>query len=308
MLLFVSGRTDIPAFYSEWFFNRVKAGFLDVRNPFNNSAVSRYKLTPDLVDCLVFCTKNPAPMLSRLSEIQNFGKYVFVTITPYGRDIEPNVPEKSEVIKSFQELSKQLGKDCVCWRYDPILVNEKYSVAFHIKAFRQMCSELASYTDRCIISFIELFEKVKRNFPEAREVSEADQKFLAGAFSSIAREYGITVENCAGKTDLSAQGVIPASCVSKDVIQKATGKLLKDSGIQKIRENCLCLPMRDTGYYNSCPHLCRYCYANYDEALVSKTVRQHDPSSTFLIGGPEPGDKITISDQKSLRDFQTFLF
>lgn len=110
MLLFVSGRTDIPAFYSEWFFNRVKAGFLDVRNPFNNSAVSRYKLTPELVDCLVFCTKNPAPMLTRLSEIQNFGKYFFVTITPYGRDIEPNVPEKSEVIKSFQELSKQLGK------------------------------------------------------------------------------------------------------------------------------------------------------------------------------------------------------
>lgn len=308
MFLFASGRTDIPAFYSEWFVNRLKAGFVDVRNPYHNQQVTRYCLSPELVDCIIYCTKNPEPILKYIDEIKRFGTYFFVTITPYGTEIEPNVPDKNLVIENFCKLSAALGKEKVCWRYDPIFINEVYSAAFHIKAFRKMCESLSPYTSRCIISFIDLYEKTKKNFNGVQEVSEKDQRFLAGAFSSIAKDYGITIETCAEKIDLSSQGVLNGGCISKNIIEAATGINLKINTRSTLRQHCNCLPTRDLGYYNSCPHLCRYCYANYDENLVKSTYARHNPQSSFLIGESLPDDIIHIADQKSYRDPQQRLF
>ena len=310
MVLFASGRTDIPAFYAEWFMNRVRAGFVDVRNPYYGGQVTRYRLAPDVVDCIVFCTKNPAPLLPHLGELRaaGFGIYVFATITPYGADVEPNVPNKALVMDSFAELSAQLGKARVCWRYDPIFVSEDYPVSAHIRAFRAMAERLSPATDRCIISFIDLYEKTRRNFAGVAEVAEADQRFIAQAFGTIARETGIRVEACAEKLDLADYGIARGACISRAVVEQAAGiRLLPRTPRQSLRKHCACLPTHDIGAYNSCPHLCRYCYANYDAALVERNRKRHDPQSSFLLGGAQAGDQLHEAKRASLRDTQLLL-
>ncbi|MBQ4378377.1 MAG: DUF1848 domain-containing protein [Treponema sp.] len=311
MLIFASGRTDIPAFYSEWLLNRLSAGFVDVRNPYYGEQVTRYRLTKDVVDCLVFCTKNPVPLLKNLDKLKSYGipLYFFVTITPYEKDVEPNVPDKNFVMDAFCELSEKLGKERVCWRYDPVFVDEKYSVSFHIRKFREMCGKLKNFTNRCVISFIDLYQKTKKNFPAVKEVSENDQKFLAQAFSRIAFENGIEIESCAEKLDLSAYGVKAGCCVSKEIIEKAGDfRLISKTGRQNLRKHCACLPTRDIGAYNSCPHLCKYCYANYDARLVEKNYGLHNPDSNFLLGDSKEGDIIKPASQKTLVDKLLYLF
>lgn len=308
MILFASGRTDIPAFYSKWFANRVRAGFVDVRNPYYPQKVTRYRLDPKVVDCIVFCTKNPSPIIPYLDDFKRFGIYFFVTITPYEKDVEPNVPEKSKVIEAFAELSRKIGKERLCWRYDPVLVDSEYSVAFHIREFKKMCSALAPFTSRCIISFVDLYAKTKKNFPELKEVSENDQKFLAGSFARIADGYGIEIESCAEKLDMSVYGVKAGECVSKNLIERVTNSRLWCKEKQNLRKHCSCLPMRDIAYYNCCPHLCRYCYANYDENLVRKNFAQHNPESSFLIGEAKKDDILKIANQESFKDSQLYLF
>lgn len=308
MILFVSGRTDIPAFYSQWFMNRIKAGFVDVRNPYCKEKVTRYKLNPKLVDCLVFCTKNPGPMLSHIDSLKEFNKYFFVTITPYDKEIEPNVPEKQKIIEYFSELSTKIGKEKVCWRYDPIFLNSKYTISFHIRAFKEMCRKLSAYTDRCIISFIDLYSKTQRNFPDVKEVSKDDQIFLAGALSNVANQFNIKIETCAEELDLRPQGITPGSCVSKELIEKIIDKKLIDLKPQHLRQHCNCLPMRDIAAYNCCPHLCKYCYANYNESAVKKNFAKHNPDSSFLIGDSSESDILTIAHQESYIDPQLLLF
>ncbi|WP_407428550.1 DUF1848 domain-containing protein [Treponema sp.] len=309
MLLFASGRTDIPAFYSQWFMNRIRAGFVDVRNPYYKEQVTRYKLNREVVDCIVFCTKNPAPMIPYLEELKStgLGLYFFVTITPYEKDVEPNVPDKENVMDCFINLSKNLGKDRVCWRYDPVFIDEKYSVSYHIKSFRTMAEKLNGFTDRCIISFIDLYAKTKKNFPGIKEVSESDQKFLAQSFSRIAFGNGIKIESCAEKIDLTACGVEAGACVNRNIIEKAAGiHLIQKTGKQNLRKHCECLPMHDIGAYNSCPHLCKYCYANYDARLVEKNSALHNPDSNFLLGETNENDTVHDAKQKSLKDEQLF--
>ena len=308
MILFASGRTDIPAFYSKWFSNRIKEGFVNVRNPYFPQKVTRYELDPHVVDCIVFCTKNPRPMIEYLDDLKEFGIYFFVTITPYEKDIEPNVPEKSIVMDDFIELSGRLGKNRICWRYDPILVTEKYSPAFHIREFRKMCEKLSPFTDRCIISFVDLYSKTKRNFPELKEVSEQDQLFIAQTFSAIASRLNMRVESCAEKIDLSGCGVEKGGCVTKEIIESATGIHLLEKRPQHLRKYCDCLPMRDIAHYNCCPHLCRYCYANYDAKSVEKNFALHDDESPFLIGNSLPDDEVTVAKMESFRDMQLRLF
>ena len=127
MIINTGQRTDIPAFYSEWFSNRLKAGFVLVRNPYNPHSVTRYRLSPDVVDLIGFCTKNPAPMFRYMDLLQPYGQYWFVTITPYGKEIEPHVPNKLEVLDHFRHLSEIVGTDRIGWRYDPILISDSQS-------------------------------------------------------------------------------------------------------------------------------------------------------------------------------------
>ena len=132
MVLQTGMRTDVPVFYSEWFANRLKEGYVYTRNPYNPSHVTKYLINPDVVDLIGFCTKNPAPMFQYMNLLKTYGQYWFVTITPYGKEIEPNVPEKEKVMDDFIKLSDMVGADACGWRYDPIFVSETYTVDRHI--------------------------------------------------------------------------------------------------------------------------------------------------------------------------------
>lgn len=305
MILQTGMRTDIPAFYSRWFLKRLREGFVLVRNPYDPQSVTRYRLDPAVVDLIGFCSKNPAPMLPHLEALRDYGQYWFVTITPYGRDIEPHVPDKEQVLETFKRLSDAVGPDSMGWRYDPILINDQYPVERHLRDFEHMAKTLSGYTESCVISFLDLYEKVKRNFPEAREVQKNDRITLGRAFAEIGRRYGMTIRACAEGTELAPYGVNCDGCMTVEIYEKALGCSLKVPRRKNQRGGqCACLLGTDIGAYDSCGHLCRYCYANSNRDLVLRNLRCHDPDSPFLLGGPLPGDRIHEALQESWRDDQ----
>ena len=226
MIINTGQRTDIPAFYSEWFANRLKKGFVCVRNPYNLNQVSRYRLDPSVVDVIGFCTKNPAPMFPYMGLLKNYGQCWFVTITPYGRDIEPNVPDKHKLLEDFQKVSKTVGIKSVGWRYDPIFISEKYTSDYHLHAFEQIASTLDGYTKTVVISFIDLYPKVRKNFPEAQEVTKEMRLLLGRRMIEIAAAHGMTVKPCAEGDELAAFGADCGGCMRISDYEKAIGKQL----------------------------------------------------------------------------------
>ena len=304
MIIQTGLRTDIPAFYAQWFLNRLREGYVLVRNPYHPSRVTRYELSPQVVDLIGFCTKDPTPMLPHLDVLRPYGQYWFVTITPYGRDIEPNVPPKETVLEAFRTLSRQVGVDSVGWRYDPILISRTYSLEHHVAEFEAMAKALSGYTKTCVISFIDLYQKVRRNFPEAREVERLEQIHLAKAFVEIGRTYGMTVKACAEREELSAYGVDCSGCMTIETYEKALHGTLRAPKTKPGRSGCSCYLSCDIGQYDTCGHLCRYCYANSSPETVRRNRARHDPASPFLIGGPEPGDQIHMAVQERWLDPQ----
>lgn len=300
MILNTGNRTDIPAYYSKWFYNRIREGYVLTRNPYNPNQVMRYHLHPDVVDCISFCTKNPEPMLDGMGQIADFKQMWHVTITPYGKDIEPGVPDKERVMESFKRLSGIVGMNSISWRYDPIFITDTYSLDFHIQTFEQMAKNLSGYTDNCVISFIDLYAKTKRNFPGVREVSAKDRTTLAKEFVKIGEQYGIEIRSCCEGTELAEYGVNVSGCMTKPVIERAIGTSLDMAKLQKpAREGCDCLLGNDIGMYNTCGHGCLYCYANYDKKTVEQNMRQHDPKSPILIGNVTADEEIREAKQVS---------
>lgn len=310
MIIHTGNRTDIPAFYSQWFVNRLKAGFVLVRNPYNPQSVTKFILAPDVVDLIAFCTKNPAPMLSRMDVLKDFGQYWFVTITPYGKDIEPNVPEKRYIIEDFKRLSKIVGINAVGWRYDPIFVDENHPVEWHIETFEKMAQSLAGYTKTCVISFIDIYKKVERNFPAAKEVCAADRLKIGREFIKIAGRYGMVIKPCAEGTELAAYGADCSGCMTAPTFETALNARLlvpKGSGTQR-KGACACILGSDIGAYDTCGHLCKYCYANTNAALVKENMKKHNSDSPFLLGDLLPGDVVHGAEQFSWIDKQQLLF
>lgn len=307
MIINTGQRTDIPAFYSEWFANRLKEGFVCVRNPYNAHQVSRYRLDPSVVDVIGFCTKDPSPMFRYMDLLKDYGQYWFVTITPYGRDIEPNVPDKHRLLEDFRQLSRLVGKDSIGWRYDPIFISGRYTEEYHLKAFRQMAEALEGLTETVVISFIDLYPKVRRNFPEAREVTGDERLRLGKEIIRIAAAHGMTVRPCAEGDELAAYGADCRGCMTMDVYERAAGRRLRAPKKKGARAECACYLSCDIGAYNTCRHLCRYCYANAEASKVLARSSLHDPASPFLIGGYEEGDRIHDVPQQSWADGQEIL-
>lgn len=302
MIINTGQRTDIPAFYARWFANRLKEGFVCVRNPYDQSQVSRYRLDPCVVDVIGFCTKNPEPMFPYMDLLKDYGQYWFVTITPYGRDIEPNVPDKHRILDDFRKLSEIVGVDSIGWRYDPIFISERYSVEYHLRAFEKIACALDGYTRTAVISFIDLYPKVKRNFPEAREVPREIRLSLGKKIIDIAAEHGMTVKPCAEGDELAEYGADCGGCMRISDYEKAIGRRLIVPKRKGARAACACYLSCDIGAYDTCMHLCRYCYANADPERVRKQNCLHDPLSPFLIGNYREGDRIHDADQKSWID------
>ncbi len=290
MILNVSGRTDIVAFYSEWFMNRYKEGYVDVRNPFNPKLVSRIYFSN--VDAILFCTKNPIPILKYLKLIDK--PILFhITLTPYKRDVEPFVINKTKIIAAIKELSKIIGIDNLYIRYDPIFLSDKYNLEYHKKAFSKMCSLLNGYVKHIIVSFLDEYKNVKKNYKvlNYHEFTENDYKEIGTSFSNTASLYNMTVQTCFEKRNLEEYGFIKGECISHTLAYKLTGKTYKNWTARK-EKNCNCVEMVDIGVYNSCCHFCKYCYANYDEKLVKKNFQNHIKTSSLLIGKLDSSDII----------------
>lgn len=307
MIINTGQRTDIPAFYSTWLANRLKAGFVCVRNPYNPQQVSRYQLRPDVVDLIGFCTKNPSPMFPHMDLLRDYGQYWFVTITPYGRDLEPNVPDKHLLLEDFKRLSQLVGIASIAWRYDPILLTDRYTMDYHLRAFDTMSAALEGYTHTVVISFIDLYPKVRRNFPEAREVTKDQRLTLGKAIIDMAAARGMVVKPCAEGEELAAFGADCGGCMRIGDYEAAIGKTLLAPKRKGSRDACACYLSCDIGAYDTCRHLCKYCYANGDPARVLSQSRRHDPQSPFLIGSYEPGDIIHDVPQTSWIDRQLTL-
>ena len=299
MIINTECRTDIPAFYSKWLMNRIREGYVLVRNPYYPEQVTKYNLSPNVVDCLAFCTKNPEPMLKYLDELKIYKQYWFVTITPYGKDIEPNVAEKEKVIESFKTLSKYIGPNSIGWRYDPIFINEEFDVKRHIQCFENIAKQLKGYTYNCTISFLDLYEKVKRNAPDLRTTTKEEEIEIAKAFAKIGKQNNMTIISCCEKNYLAEYGLKCNGCMSQEIIEKSIQCTLKPPKKKNLRQECNCLMGNDIGAYNTCGHLCKYCYANVNKTLVIENMKKHNEKSPFLIGENSEYDKITEANQKS---------
>jgi len=305
MILSVSRRTDIPTYYSEWFFNRIKEGFLYVRNPMNVHQVSKIDISPEVVDCIVFWTKNPAPMLDRLDELASYPYYFQFTLTGYGKDVERNVPHKrDEMIPIFRKLSEKIGSKRVIWRYDPIIFTGKYTPEYHLRAFEQIASALQGYTERCVISFVDIYAKNKKAMTQmgVYELGKPELTEFAKNISRMARENGMRIGSCAEVIDLEECGIEHNCCIDKALIEDIIGCKLNVRKDKNQRPECGCMESVEVGTYHTCKNGCLYCYANHSEEQVVQNCGQYNPKSPILCGAIIENDRITERKVKSLKD------
>lgn len=311
MILSVSRRTDIPNYYSEWFYNRIKEGYLYVRNPMNAHQISKIILSPEVVDCIVFWTKNPEPMFSRLDELDAYKYYFQFTLTGFGNDIECNVPNKKEhMIPIFQKLAGKIGKEKVIWRYDPIIFTDKYTPEYHLRAFQQIAGELKGFTSKCVISFVDIYTKNKKNMNAMNSYSLPEEELAAFAaqIASMAKDNDIRVASCAEAIDLSACGIEHNCCIDRELIEQIIGCKIRADKDKNQRKECGCVESVEIGTYNTCKNGCAYCYANYSRESVLQNSRLYDVNSPLLCGNITEDDKITERAVKVLKESQLSLW
>lgn len=309
MILSVSRRTDIPAFYGDWFINRLKEGYLYVRNPMNIHQVSKVHLSPDKIECITFWTKNPSEeFINRLAEIDELGyKYYFqYSVTSYDQNIEINVPRKTIQMERFQKLANKIGKEKVIWRYDPIFFNEHYNFEYHKKWFEFIAQKFEKNTEKCIISFLDYYSKIKKRLIENAipEVEETQMFEFASYLSSIGKKYNIKIESCCEAIDLASVGIEHGHCIDPELINKICLKQYDFKKDKSQRQACGCIESIDIGTYNTCKNGCAYCYANWKDTV--NVV--YDPKSPILCSTIQPDDVITERIVKTCELLQAKLF
>jgi hypothetical protein len=294
MIISASRRTDIPAYYSEWFFNRIKERYVYVRNPMNTHQISSITLEPDLIDCIVFWSKNPKPMLHKLKLINEYAYYFQFTLTPYGRDIEARLPCKNELLETFKKLSDMIGPQRIIWRYDPLLLNEKYTISWHLDKFNELAGKLRGYTGKITFSFIDFYKKITENIRAAgiNEITNDEKNIIADNFSRIAKENNLLIDTCAEDVDLSRYDIAHARCIDDRLIAKITAQNFIAEKDKYQRVECGCVASVDIGEYNSCVNGCIYCYANYSQTIAENNIKKHNQSSPLLLGEINTGDKV----------------
>lgn len=230
-----------------------------------------------------------------LHNLDGYEYYFQYTLNSYSDDIEVNVKKKKQLIDTFIKLSKIIGKKRVIWRYDPILLNNKYTKEYHYKWFEVIASKLSGYTNKCVISFVDQYKEIKRNASllGLKGITENDMIEIASNLVKIANKYNIEIESCAEKIDLSEYGVKHGACIDIELINEITGKKLKNIKRDNMRNGCNCIKSVDIGEYNSCLHNCRYCYANYNSKLIQENVHRHNSESPLLLDNLVGDEKIT---------------
>lgn len=288
MILSASRRTDIPALYMPWLINRLNEGFALVRNPMNPHRVSRVPLTRDVLDAAVFWTKNPLPMLPYLDALRDLPYYIQFTLTPYGRDIEPHLPEKRTLLDGFAQLSRLIGSERMVWRYDPILLNAQWTKDVHLSAFSAMAKRLSGCTDTCVVSFLDRYRCMETRcaplhirYPAREEMQE-----LFFRLSSVAEDHGLRLFTCSEEIPAAPH----SACIDKARLERILGCKLSLKPDKNQRLSCGCCESIDIGAYDTCTHGCLYCYASH---RTLKVPLPHDPSSPLLIGTLQQDDVIT---------------
>ena len=263
MIISASRRTDIPAFFSEKFYNDLAKGFTYSKNPYNGKEY-RVDLSPSAVDAIVFWTKNAKPMLPKLHMLEDYTYYFQYTITPYDSTIEPGLGSVQSRFDTFKELSETIGKDRVIWRYDPIIFDSMHSPAWHVKVFEAMCKAIAPYTEKVVISFVDVYPKLKNYFAKTGQYNLKSEYLteFAKILAQIAKSENIEIASCAENIELSSVGIKHNACIDKDLIERLSGKPLTQNKDTNQRGACLCAKAVDIGTYNTCKHNCAYCYAN----------------------------------------------
>lgn len=300
MIINTGARTDTVQYYSTWLLNRFEAGYVLARNPLFPSKVTRYELTPDKVDCVVFCSKNYAPILSRIDELTaRFHTYFHYTITAYGKDVEPGVPDIETSIDTLLALSEKVGARRVSWRYDPILLTQNYTLERHLETFEGMARRVSGHIDRCIFSFVEMYQKFRFNMPELIPLSLETMDALARGLGAIAAKYGIPIQTCGPNGDYRRYGIAQSGCMTLDILGKANGLEFRSLKHKGMRQGCQCIESRDIGAYDTCLNGCHYCYANKSPAKARENYPRHDPRSPLILGQLLPTDVIQQGAQKS---------
>lgn len=311
MIISASRRTDIPSYYSDWFLNRIREGYVCVRNPMNIHQISKVSLDPSVVDGIVFWTKNPIPMMKRLDELKEYTYYFQFTVNPYGQDIEQNLPSKRNVIiPAFQELSKKIGPERIIWRYDPILLTQKHSIDWHMHCFEYMVKALSGYTRKCIISFLDLYKNTQNNTKNLGllPLREKEMVEIAQRFSEIAHNNGLVLESCSEAIDLDKYGIQHGHCIDCNLFEELLGCRLDLDKDKNQRMECGCVASIDIGMYNTCKNHCLYCYANYSQNTVEKNFIIHNPDSPLIVGDITPDDVIKERKVSSCKNCQLNFF
>ena len=296
-IISASRRTDIPAFYSEWFINRIREGFCLTFNPFNPQQVSRVSLKPEDVICFAFWTRFPEPLVKYLNELDDLGfaYYFMITILGYPKDIDPRVPALDRQLKSFIDLSSRIGRSKVVWRYDPILLSSITSEQWHVDQFEKIAAALKVYTKRVLISIIDPYVKTQKRMTDDKSkglffngtlFNSGAYKKLIGKLSAISRKYNIELYSCA--EDLSEAGVKAGACIDRELIVDITGKKIAEHKDKNQRKLCNCLQSKDIGANNTCLFGCKYCYAtkSYSEAIRNHSFN-HSPQSPLILDLPK---------------------
>lgn len=311
MIISASRRTDIPTYYSEWLFNRLKEEYVLVRNPMNMYQISRINLSPDVVDGIVFWTKNPVPMLGRLSELDRYNCYFQFTLNAYDKDVEPHIPSKNHIIiPAFQKLSQMIGREKVIWRYDPIFFNDRYTMEYHCRYFKVLAEKLGDYTEKCTISFLDLYRNTVRNTQHLKiqQETRAQQFEIMQRFSDIAKERGFYIDTCAEALEFDKLGISHAQCIDRRRFERIGKYKLAIDKDSNQRTECGCAASIDIGTYNTCKNGCLYCYANYSQRTVIKNTQIHNPASPLLFGEIGANDVIKERKMISCKEYQMTLF
>lgn len=293
MILNVSARTDIVNYYGEWLMNRFREGFVYTRNPLFPNRVTRYELTPEKLDAVLFSSKNFAPFFPHVPFFtKNYRTYFYYTITAYGKDIEPHVPDISSSVDTLLALSELTEPKRLAWRYDPVLLTEQYPIERHLDTFRDIAARVRGRIDRCIFSFVEMHIKLYQNMPEIVPLTLEQKRTLAEGLGKIARSYGIRLQTCGELNDYSAFGIARSACATLPMLGSANGCTFRNVVHRGNRRNCKCIESRDVGTYNTCPNKCRYCYANTSAEEVDVNREKHDPASPIFIGHLKNDDRL----------------
>ncbi len=295
LIISASRRTDIPNHYAAWFMQRIRERSVLVRNVRDFHQIQKVDLSPEAVACIVFWTKNPAPLIPYLNELSAYPYYFLYTINAYGQDIEPKSPPMGESIDRFRKLADTLGPDRMIWRYDPILINKSYPMGYHVESYSYLARKLGGYTGQCIISFLDVYKNTIAHAETLNPLpfSDVDRRRLVANIVSQASINKIVVKTCAEAIDLSGLGVEHGSCIDAQLVERLSGIHMGSLQQKNQRPYCRCAASLDIGMYNTCLNMCLYCYANYAERQVHGNYAQARSTSPLQIGVLGKGDVVT---------------